>query len=77
MGKKEKLINRFLSKPSDFTWGELVNILSSFGYIEFNKGKTGGSRRKFVDEKGNVISLHKPHPSKIVKNTYSISYPDI
>ncbi len=67
MGKKEKLIDRFLSKPSDFTWDELVNILSSFGYLEISKGKTGGSRRKFVDATGNVISLHKPHPSKIVK----------
>ncbi len=67
MGKKEKLTDRFLSKPSDFTWDELVSFLSSFGYVETNKGKTGGSRRKFIDDQGNIISLHKPHPSKIVK----------
>jgi hypothetical protein len=34
--------------------------------------KTGGSRRKFKDDKNNIISLHKPHPSNILKG-YIIS----
>jgi hypothetical protein len=27
-----------------------------------------GSRRKFVDGKNNIISLHKPHPANILKH---------
>lgn len=68
MSKKEKLVDRLLSIPSDFTWDELVKVLASYGYEEFNKGKTSGSRRKFIDENKNIISgIHKPHPGNIVK----------
>jgi predicted RNA binding protein YcfA (HicA-like mRNA interferase family) len=68
MSKIEKLIERFKTIPKDFTWDELVKVLRYFGYQEFSsKGKTGGSRRKFVNEKKEVISLHKPHPGNIVK----------
>ena len=67
MSKTEKLLQRLLSVPRDFTWDELVNILGLFGYNELKKGKTGGSRRKFTDENKNVIILHKPHPGNVVK----------
>lgn len=67
MSKTEKLLQRLLSVPRDFTWEELTKILGVFGYSELKKGKTGGSRRKFADEKQNVIILHKPHPGNIVK----------
>ena len=69
MSKNNKLIERFLSKPKDFTWDELVKLLAIFGYEEQNsKGKTGGSRRKFVDVDRNIIALHKPHPANVVKS---------
>jgi hypothetical protein len=32
MTKREKLIERFLTEPKDFSWEELVNILNGFGY---------------------------------------------
>ncbi|GAB3415060.1 type II toxin-antitoxin system HicA family toxin [Niabella aquatica] len=67
MTKKRKLADRILSIPSDFTWDELTGLLSFYGYDEVRKGKTAGSRKKFVDADGNVILLHKPHPSNIVK----------
>jgi hypothetical protein len=67
MSKKEKLIDRLLSIPADFTWDELVKTLASFGYSKMKTGKTGGSRRRFVDEDKNIITLHKPHPGKILK----------
>jgi predicted RNA binding protein YcfA (HicA-like mRNA interferase family) len=67
MSKTEKLIFRLLSIPKDFTWEELTKLLGLFGFVELKKGKTGGSRRKFADEKKNVIILHKPHPGNIVK----------
>lgn len=71
MGKNEKLVERLLSNPKDFSWDELVKVLGHYGYDEKKAGKTGGSRRKFIDAEGNIISVHKPHPSNIVK-TYII-----
>ncbi len=71
MSKHEKLLNRLLSLPRDFTWEELNRILSFYGYSEVKTGKTGGSRRKFVNKELNVIILHQPHPGNIIK-TYAI-----
>ncbi len=68
MSKTEKLLEKFKSIPNDLTWDELVKILNYFGYFELSKkGKTEGSRRKFVNELKDVINLHKPHPTKIIK----------
>jgi hypothetical protein len=67
MSKTEKLLQRLLSNPKDFTWDELVTILLYFGFAELKKGKTGGSRRTFANAKKSVIILHKPHPGNIVK----------
>ena len=65
MSKVEKLIEKLKSKPKDFTWAELQKVLSHFGYEE-KAGK--GSRRKFISTDGKVISLHEPHPKKILKS---------
>ncbi|WP_295672232.1 type II toxin-antitoxin system HicA family toxin [uncultured Mucilaginibacter sp.] len=67
MSRQEKSVSRLLSVPKDFTWEELIKVLTLFGYQELKGGKTGGSRRRFADEKKNIITLHKPHPANIVK----------
>ena len=67
MTKQEKLIKRLLSKPKDFTWNELTKLLSAFGFEEVKAGKTGGSRRRFINSDGIVIALHKPHPHNTLK----------
>jgi len=67
MGTKEKLIERFKTIPSDFTFSELERLLSHYGYLPDNKGKTSGSRVVFKDQQGHPIMLHKPHPGNIVK----------
>lgn len=68
MSKKEKLIERFQQKPTDFTWSELVSLLTYFGFEEVNAGKTAGSRRAFINlETKQIIRLHKPHPGTILK----------
>jgi len=68
MSKIEKLLLKFKSVPKDLTWDELIKILNYYSYYEKSvKGKTGGSRRKFVNENLDIISLHKPHPRNIVK----------
>ncbi len=68
MSKIEKLIQKFLSIPKDLTWDELIKILNYIGYFEKpSKGKTSGSRHKFINKEKDIISIHKPHPNKIVK----------
>jgi len=68
MSKIEKLTAKFLKVPNDLTWDELVKILNHKGYYEkLGKGKTGGSRIKFVNSNNDIINLHKPHPANIVK----------
>lgn len=58
MTKKEKLKDRLLSYPSDFTWDELKKLLLSFGYKESNAGKTSGSRVRFISDIYSPILLH-------------------
>jgi hypothetical protein len=71
MSKTEKLLQRFLSKPKDFTFEELGRLLKSFGYEEAKTGKTSGSRVAFYNvELDNMIKFHKPHPSQIMKQCY-------
>lgn len=67
MTKRDKLLDRFLTIPRDFTWNELVRILGSFGYKQISAGKTGGSRVRFVSPNCPPIILHKPHPKPILK----------
>ena len=67
MGTKEKLIERFKRKPNDFTFDEMETLLSFFGYVKSNKGKTSGSRIIYQNENKRPIMLHKPHPGNIIK----------
>ena len=67
MGTKEKLRNRFLKMPSDFTFDEMQRLLEGYGYEKSNKGKTSGSRLIFKNGNKRPIMLHKPHPGNIVK----------
>jgi hypothetical protein len=67
MTKREKLLDRFLTKPKDFTWDELAKVLSIFGYKQTSAGKTGGSRVRFISSNYPPIILHRPHPKPILK----------
>ena len=67
MTKKDKLLERFLALPNDFTFDELKSLLESMGFEIENKGKTSGSRVAFVHRNfSRHILIHKPHPSKII-----------
>ena len=68
MSKYEKLKERMMSIPSDFTYTELRTFLTHIGFVEINKGRTSGSRVLFyrqADSRG--FLLHKPHPGDIMK----------
>ena len=68
MSSHEKLLERFLRLPKDFTWGELKSLLRKYGYIQNNKGITSGSRVSFEKEDSDIkLDLHKPHPKDILK----------
>lgn len=68
MSRKEKLIERFKNKPNDFTYDEMVKLLTFFDYYEKKTGKTSGSRVAFLNIKNkHIIRLHKPHPGNILK----------
>ena len=68
MTKAEKLLKKFLSKPKDLTYDELVQVLKYFGYSELTTGKTAGSAKKFKNENKDLIIFHKPHPGNIIKS---------
>ena len=66
MSTKDKLIERFLQQPKDFSWDELLRLFYIFGFTIDNKGKTSGSRAVFVKD-DEAHTVHKPYPSNIVK----------
>lgn len=74
MSKRQKLIEKFKTKPNDFTYDELVQLLKLFGYAEDKSGKTSGSAVRFIRENSfSQIRFHKPHPQKIIKR-YILHY---
>jgi hypothetical protein len=73
MSKFQKLLDRFSSKPKDFTYNELRSLLNGLGYSEIRKGKTSGSRVAFVHPGTNhIMRLHKPHSNNELK-MYQVS----
>ena len=67
MSKIDKLIVRLLSYPKDFTYNELIKVLSSLGYIEVQ----GAGSRVCFSKGDHKIKLHKPHPGNELK-TYQL-----
>jgi hypothetical protein len=61
MGQKEKLIARLRTRPRDFTLEEMERLLGYLGFERDNKGKTSGSRVRFVHQSGAKLMIHLPH----------------
>lgn len=66
MTRRQKLIDRLLTRPKDFSYDEARSILVAFGFVEHNKGRTSGSRVEFHRDNDTIL-MHKPHPSGILK----------
>lgn len=64
MSAYEKLLQRFLSQPSDFTLNELTKLLSKMGY-QLDESYSG-SRIRYVRKGRESILIHKPHPKNVV-----------
>ncbi len=69
MSKIDKIIENIQKKPTpkNFAWSDLIKLLNHFDFKLVVKGKTGGSRRKFINKDKVIISLHEPHPQKELK----------
>lgn len=68
MSKIEKAKARLRLRPKDYTYTEARTLLFQMGFVEYNKGKTSGSRVKFYrEEDRKIILLHKPHPGDVMK----------
>jgi hypothetical protein len=66
MTQKQKLIDRLKGKPKNFTWDECTSLLRHLNYCVL---KGPGSSRKFYNkETGHIITMHEPHPKKILKS---------
>jgi len=61
MSSIEKLKERFLNVPNDFSIYELEKLLSYYGYKRNNKDKTSGSRIIFYRDGCPRIHVHVPH----------------
>ena len=66
MSRKDKLIDRLLKKPKDFTFDEMKSLLSYFGY-ELRQGGTGSGVKFIKNGSNEVINFHKPHSNGILK----------
>ncbi len=66
MSQKDKLIERLLRKPKDFTFDEMVSLLSYFGF-HLKQGGTGSGVKFIRDSSNEAINFHKPHPNGILK----------
>lgn len=66
MSKKDKLIDRLLKKPKDFSFDEMESLLLYLGY-QLKQGGTGSGVKFIKDGSDEVINFHKPHPSGILK----------
>ena len=72
MSRKEKLLQRLLSRPTDLEWGEVCTLMRKCGFELHNRG---GSRRMFrhVDTRQKV-TLHEPHGGDPYLKPYAIEY---
>jgi hypothetical protein len=62
MSQIDKLLTRLVRTPAprDFTWQQLVKVMTHFGYEEL---EGSGSRKKFVNLRTkHKVLLHKRHP---------------
>lgn len=66
MSRKDKLLNKLMKKPKDFTFHEMESLLSYFGY-QLKQSGTGSGVKFIKDGSNEVINFHKPHPDGILK----------
>lgn len=66
MGRKEKLKAKLDTLPKNFTWDELVALMSHFGFKLLN-AKRGSGRKFYSEDKDRLVMFHEPHPENTMK----------
>lgn len=62
MSRKDKLIEKLLSRPKTFTWGDATALMKACGFTLLS-ARGGGSGRMFVHNvTRQKVRLHEPHP---------------
>ncbi len=51
----------------NISFQEIITLLEHYGFEQNNQGKTSGSRVRFTHKNHSDILLHRPHPSKELK----------
>ncbi len=67
MARWKAIEDKFKLCRKDITFTEAITLLEHYGYSQDNKGKTSGSRVRFVCDGHCDILLHRPHPGKELK----------
>ena len=67
MSKKNKLLKRLLSRPTDFTFNEAISLLSYYDY-DLDQSYSGSRVRFKNKDLGTQIVFHKPHPQNVLKD---------
>ena len=72
MSRREKLIDRLVSRPTDFKWEEATGLMTACGFEKVKKSgsgkRGGGSHRRFYNAEHDVyVRISKPHPRNILK----------
>ena len=68
MSRNDKILEKLISKPKDFTYSELRRLLVSLQCSEDTGGKTSGSRVAFNHKPTKtILRLHRPHPGNELK----------
>jgi hypothetical protein len=68
MSQHDKLVEKLLKRPKNFTYKELCTLLKGLGYSEEERGKTSGSAVMFFNQQTlDKIRFDKPHPGKEIK----------
>lgn len=67
MASWKAIEQKFKNRSRNISYVEAVTLLKHYGYIQDDKGKTSGSRVRFVCDGHCDILLHRPHPQKELK----------
>jgi hypothetical protein len=68
MSKHQKLREKLLKLPRNFTYKEIVTLLRGYGYKEEERRRSAGSAVIFYNKPLNdKIMFHKPHPGNELK----------
>ena len=65
MSQKDKRLRRFLERPKDYKWSELVNFMNDMGFDLIPSGKGFKFKHR---ETGLKLNSHRPHPGNEIKS---------